>query len=58
MTRLDTASLGPLTLTNVPASISTGMQFDEILLGMSFLRHLKMSQQGKQLTLSIPDASF
>ena len=58
MTRLDTASLGPLTLTNVPASISTGMQFDEILLGMSFLRHLKMTQQGKQLTLSIPDASF
>lgn len=54
-TRLDTVSLGHITLTNVPASISTGMQFDEILLGMSFLKHVKLSQQGKYLTISIPD---
>jgi predicted aspartyl protease len=38
----------------VPASISSGMQFDEILLGMSFLKHLKMTQHGKELTLSLP----
>jgi predicted aspartyl protease len=31
------------------------MQFDEILLGMSFLKHLKITQQGKLLTLSMPD---
>ncbi len=55
ITRLDTVSLGHITLTNVPASISTGMQFDEILLGMSFLKHLKITQQGKYLTLSVPD---
>jgi predicted aspartyl protease len=24
------------------------MEFDEILLGMSFLKHLKMNQQGKK----------
>lgn len=53
-TNLDRISLGDITMTNVPASISAGMQFDEILLGMSFLKHLKMTQHGKELTLSIP----
>ena len=52
-TILDKVSLGDIVMNNVPASISSGMQFDEILLGMSFLKHLKMTQQGKQLTLSI-----
>jgi aspartyl protease family protein len=55
MTRLDSISLGSLEMQNVPASISQGMQFDEILLGMSFLKHLKITQQGKLLTLSIPE---
>jgi aspartyl protease family protein len=52
-TTLEKVSLGDIVMNNVPASISSGMQFDEILLGMSFLKHLKMTQQGKQLTLSI-----
>jgi aspartyl protease family protein len=52
-TTLDKLALGDIVMTNVPASISSGMQFDEILLGMSFLKHLKMTQHGKQLTLSI-----
>jgi aspartyl protease family protein len=52
-TNLEKVSLGDIVMNNVPASISSGMQFDEILLGMSFLKHLKMTQQGKQLTLSI-----
>ena len=56
-TRLDRISLGSLEMHNVPAGISPGMQFDEILLGMSFLKHLKMTQQGKLLTLSIPEQS-
>lgn len=55
MTRLDSISLGGLKMQNVPASISQGMQFDEILLGMSFLKHLKITQQDKLLTLSIPN---
>ena len=55
MTKLDSISLGSLEMQNVQASISQGMQFDEILLGMSFLKHLKITQQGKLLTLSIPD---
>jgi aspartyl protease family protein len=57
MTKLDSISLGSLEMHNVPASISQGMQFDEILLGMSFLKHLKITQQGKLLTLSIPEKS-
>ena len=57
MTQLDSVSLGNLEMKNVPASISKGMQFDKILLGMSFLKHLKITQQGKLLTLSIPEQS-
>lgn len=52
-TTINKLSLGDIVMTNVPASISSGMKFDEILLGMSFLKHLKMTQQGKELTLSI-----
>jgi len=48
-------SLGDLVMTNVPASISSGMKFDEVLLGMSFLKHLHITQQGKTLTIRLPE---
>ena len=54
LTRLDSVALGDIVMTNVQGSISTGMEFDEILLGMSFLKHLNMKQQGKILILSLP----
>jgi len=54
-TTINTLTLGGIQMNNVPASISSGMDLDEILLGMSFLKHLKLSQQGKQLTISIPN---
>jgi len=54
-TNIETLSLGNIVMTNVPASISSGMKFDEILLGMSFLKHLHLTQQGKTLTLSLPE---
>jgi len=54
-TRLDSVALGDIVMTNVQGSISTGMEFDEILLGMSFLKHLNMNQQGKTLILSLPE---
>ncbi len=54
-TTIDKLTLGDIVMTNVPASISSGMEFDEILLGMSFLKHLHLSQQGKQLRISVPD---
>ncbi|PHS67840.1 MAG: TIGR02281 family clan AA aspartic protease [Methylophaga sp.] len=54
-THLDTVSLGDIVISNVQGSISMGMEFDEVLLGMSFLKHLQMTQQGKTLTISIPE---
>lgn len=57
-TTIDRLTLGGIVMNNVPASISTGMDFDEILLGMSFLKHLQLSQQGKQLKISVPEQHF
>jgi aspartyl protease family protein len=54
-TTIDRLALGGIVMTNVPASISSGMAFDEILLGMSFLKHLHLTQQGSQLRISVPD---
>jgi len=54
-TTIDKLTLGGIVMNNVPASISSGMDFDEILLGMSFLKHLELTQQGKLLRISVPD---
>ncbi len=54
-TSIQTLTLGGIKMNNVPASISSGMTFNEILLGMSFLKHLKLTQQGKLLTISLPE---
>lgn len=51
LTQLDEISLGDITLNNVRATINPGFQGSEILLGMSFLKHLEFSQRGNQLTL-------
>lgn len=50
-TRLDRVSVGDIALDNVVASISPGLQTQEVLLGMSFLRHIEFSQRGDTLTL-------
>ena len=47
---LDEVSLGPLGLRRVRGSVSERTIEDEVLLGMSFLRHLELSQQGQNLT--------
>jgi aspartyl protease family protein len=52
-TLLDTIELGPIRLYNVRAAINPHMDGAEILLGMSFLKHLKFNQQGDELILSI-----
>lgn len=51
-TLLDTIELGPIRLYNVRAAINPHMDGPEILLGMSFLKHLRLSQQGDELTIS------
>ncbi len=50
-TRLHSVSLGSITLSDLEGSINPGMDGEEILLGMSFLRHLEFTQRGKQLML-------
>ena len=50
-TQLQEVALGAITLSNVRASISPGLQMDEVLLGMSFLKHIEFSQRGNTLTL-------
>jgi aspartyl protease family protein len=51
LTRLDNISLGDISLSNIRATINPGYKSDEILLGMSFLKHLEFSQRGNTLTL-------
>ena len=51
LTRLNQISLGDIRLTDIRATINPGFQGNEVLLGMSFLKHLEFSQRGNQLTL-------
>lgn len=53
-TILDQISLGGLTATHIDALINPFMDDDTVLLGMSFLKHLTLLQQGSRLTLSRP----
>ena len=48
---LDSVSVGAIELRDVPAGISPGLQTQEILLGMSFLKHIEFTQRGDTLIL-------
>lgn len=50
-TRLNSVRIGSIELNNIRASINPYMTGDEILLGMSFMKHLEMTQKGKELVL-------
>jgi len=50
-TVLDSISIGSIEMYNIRASLFAGMPGGEILLGMSFLKHLDMQQKGDTLTL-------
>jgi aspartyl protease family protein len=50
-TRLDRVDLGGLVATQVPASVLPGMEGDEVLLGMSYLKRLELIQRGGVLIL-------
>jgi len=49
--RLDKVSVGEIELREVEAGIVPGLGGDEILLGMSFLRHIEFTQRADTLTL-------
>lgn len=53
-TRLQSVRLGEIELHDVKAHINPGMLGDEVLLGMSFLKHLDFTQRGNTLTLKQP----
>lgn len=50
-TMLDSIELGGIVQRNVRANINPGQKGDDILLGMSFLKHLELTQRGNTLTL-------
>ncbi len=50
-TRVDTLAFGPFDLRSVPASLNPGMGGDQVLLGMSVLKHLEFTQRGETLIL-------
>ncbi len=53
-TRVDSVNLGGILRRNVRASILPNMPGNEVLLGMSFLKHLELVQRGDELTLRDP----
>jgi len=48
---LDRVSVGAIELYDVRAGIAPGLQSDQILLGMSFLKHIEFTQRGDTLIL-------
>ncbi|MEP1472485.1 MAG: TIGR02281 family clan AA aspartic protease [Halieaceae bacterium] len=48
---LDTVSVGDIELQNVRAGITPGLTSEQVLLGMSFLRHIEFTQRGDTLIL-------
>ena len=50
-TRIDSLEIGPIRLTDLPASIAAGYQAEEILLGMSALRQLNFRSEAGALIL-------
>ncbi len=50
-TRLDTVDVGGIVVRNVRASVLPNMPGEQVLLGMSYLKHLELVQRGETLTL-------
>jgi aspartyl protease family protein len=50
-TGLDLVSVGAIELRDVQAAIAPGLQTDQVLLGMSFLKHIEFTQRGDTLIL-------
>ena len=51
LTRLNSVSVGGVSVGNVSATIAPGLRGNEILLGMSFLQHIEFTQRGDTLIL-------
>ncbi len=51
LTQLDTVRIGNILIKEVRGSINPGLQGKQVLLGMSFLKHLEFTQRGDTLIL-------
>lgn len=51
MTRLNSISIGDIIIRDVRATINPNSNYDDILLGMTFLKHIEFTQRGDTLTL-------
>lgn len=51
LTRLDEVSIGGIRVNDIRGSINPNVDFDEVLLGMSFLERVEFSQRDGRLTL-------
>ncbi|MDX1734344.1 MAG: TIGR02281 family clan AA aspartic protease, partial [Halioglobus sp.] len=49
--RLGRVSVGAIELQDVAATIAPGLDTQEVLLGMSFLKHIEFTQRGDSLIL-------
>ena len=54
-TVIDELTLGPFVVQQVQSHLNPGMRDDEVLLGMSVLKHLEFTQRGDTLTLHAPE---
>jgi aspartyl protease family protein len=52
LTRIEQLQLGPIEMRDVKATILPNMPDDEVLLGMSFLKHLTLKQQDGELVIT------
>jgi aspartyl protease family protein len=50
-TRVDALAFGPFEIRGVSASLNPGMRDEQVLLGMSVLKHLEFTQRGDTLIL-------
>jgi len=50
-TSLDLVSVGEIALADVRAGITPGLKTEQVLLGMSFLKHIEFTQRGNTLIL-------
>jgi aspartyl protease family protein len=50
-TRVEALAFGPFVMRGVPASLNPGMAGEQVLLGMSVLKHLEFTQRGDTLVL-------
>lgn len=53
-TRLDSVGIGTLTVRNTRAVVMPNMPGEDVLLGMSYLKHFELIQRGDTLTLRQP----